>query len=112
MTGEDPAPRPQGSRRGIDRERRLRDQLNHEGWWTCRAAGSLGNADLVALKHGERARLVEVKSTHRGPWHGFGPRRRQDLRVAASLANADAWLVWWPVRKQPQWIPEPEWPNP
>ena len=96
--------------RGIQRERQVRKLLETEGWWVCRAAGSLGDADLVALR-GAQKRLIEVKSTARGPWHGFGPGDRRELSMAAEIAGAEAWLCWWPPRKQPEWIPESAWPN-
>ena len=107
--------------RGIQRERQVRKLLEDEGWWVCRAAGSLGDADLVALRNPDfgksvwltpiEARLIEVKSTARGPYHGFGPKDRAELRSAADRAGADAWLCWWPPRKQPEWIPAWRWPN-
>lgn len=97
--------------RGHDRERAVRRLLEAEGWWVARAAGSLGDADLVALRHGF-ARLVEVKSTTRGPYHGFGPAERRALLLAARIAGAEAVLCWWPPRAQPVWIESSEWPVP
>lgn len=96
--------------RGIQRERQVRKLLEDEGWWVCRAAGSRGDADLVALKRGD-ALLVEVKSTARGPYHGFGPAQREELRAAADQAGAVATLCWWPSRKRPTWINEYDWPK-
>lgn len=98
------------SERGIARERKLRALLELDGWWTARAAGSLGEADVVALKHGEPPRLIEVKSTTSGPFHSFGPAKRDALIAAAVKAGAVPWLVWWPPRKAPLWIPETAWP--
>lgn len=97
--------------RGHDRERRVKDWLLERDWWVARAAGSLGDADLVALKDGERPRLVEVKSTAQGPYEHFGPADRDGLRFAATVAGASAWLAWWPPRGRLQWIPEDEWPK-
>jgi Holliday junction resolvase len=96
--------------RGIQRERQVRRILEGEDWWVSRAAGSLGDADLVALRHMSRPRLIEVKSTAAGPYHSFGPRDRARLRAAAEIAGADAWLCWWPPRGRPQWIASHEWP--
>ncbi len=95
--------------RGHNRERQVRRLLEDDDFWVARAAGSLGDADLVALKAGDR-RLVEVKSTARGPYHGFGPKDRADIVFAALLADCTAWLCWWPPRGTPHWIPENEWP--
>ena len=97
--------------RGIQRERQVRKLLENDGWWVCRAAGSLGDADLVSLKNGETPQLIEVKATARGPYHGFGPAQRQELIDAARKANAFALLCWWPPRKQPAWIYSWDWPN-
>lgn len=97
--------------RGHDRERAVRRLLEAEDWWVCRAAGSLGDADLVALKPGRRPLLVEVKSTAAGPYEHFRPKDRADLRWAGALAGADVTLCWWPPRRQPVWIAASEWPE-
>lgn len=97
------------SRRGHNRERQVRLLLEAEDWFVIRAAGSLGDADLVALKDGHRPRLIEVKSTI-GPYSHFGPRDRSELSFAARLAGGVAELAWWPSRGRLRWIPEDEWP--
>jgi Holliday junction resolvase len=99
------------SSRGIHRERQVRALLEADGWWVARAAGSLGDADLVALKHGEVPRLIECKSTHRGPWHSFGPADRAELIAAAARAGATPVLCWWPPRRQPLWLFASSWPT-
>lgn len=96
--------------RGHDRERGVKALLEADGWFVTRAAGSLGDADLVALKLGAPPRIVEVKSTHRGPFHSFGPMDRAGIQLAARRAGAEAWLVWWPARSKPTWIHEDDWP--
>jgi Holliday junction resolvase len=96
--------------RGHDRERAVRRLLEDDGWWVTRAAGSLGDADLVALKVAFPSRLVEVKSTSGGPYERFGPSDRARLTAAARKAGAEAWLVWWPVYRDPIWIHEADWP--
>jgi Holliday junction resolvase len=98
------------SRRGHDRERAVRVVLEGEDWWVARAAGSLGDADLVALKDGRRPRLIEVKSTVAGPFHSFGPQDRARLLLAAKIAGATAELAWWPPRGSLRFIPASEWP--
>lgn len=65
---------------------------------------------MIALKQGEIPKLIEVKSTHRGPFHGFGPADRDALISAAVRAGAVPWLVWWPPRDGPHWIPPASWP--
>jgi Holliday junction resolvase len=99
------------SRLGHDRERRVRRILEDDGWWVARAAGSLGDADLVALKADETSRLVEVKATARSPYQTFGPTKRERLREAAALAGATPLLAWWPSRRPLLWIPATDWPE-
>jgi Holliday junction resolvase len=99
------------SNRGHDRERAVRRLLEDDDWFVARAAGSLGDVDLVALRAGNTPRLIEVKSTAAGPYHSFGPKDRLDLLFAAKLAGAEALLCWWPPRGKPHWIPSTEWPS-
>lgn len=100
--------------RGITRERQVRRLLEAEGYWTARAAGSLGDADVIALRArvsgGCDALLIEVKSDVAGPFANFRPAGRAELIAAAVKSGARPMLVWWPPRKQPQWIPVSEWP--
>jgi Holliday junction resolvase len=99
------------NRRGINRERQVRLHLEADDWWVARAAGSFGDADLVALKDGRRPRLIEVKSSAKGPYEHFGPSEREGLRRAARLAGAIAELAWWPKGGQLRFIPSDEWPR-
>jgi Holliday junction resolvase len=96
--------------RGHDRERAVRRLLENDGWWVSRAAGSLGDADVIALKTAFPPRLVEVKSTAKSAYEHFGPGDRARLQLAARKAGAEAWLVWWPPHRQPTWIHENDWP--
>jgi Holliday junction resolvase len=96
--------------RGHDRERAVKALLIGQDWWVTRAAGSLGDADLVALKRGHRPLMIEVKSTAGGPYERFGPKQREDLLFAADLAGANAVLVWWPPRSAPKWLWPASWP--
>lgn len=103
--------RPRGKAAGTRREHRVRDWLLERDWLVVRASGSLGVADLVALKAGEVPRLIEVKSTAAGPYHSFGPADRADIAQRARWAGAEAWLAWWPPRGSLRWLPEGEWPR-
>lgn len=96
--------------RGHDRERAVRQLLEMDGWVCIRAAGSLGPVDVVALKQGEIPKFIEVKSTHRGPFHSFGPAERDEMISTAVKAGAIPWLVWWPVRRDPVWLAASAWP--
>lgn len=96
--------------RGHDRERAVKRLLEAEDYWVARAAGSLGDADLVALKDGKRPLMIEVKSSAAGPYEHFRPKDRSDIVFAAALAGADAVLAWWPPRGKLRWIPSEEWP--
>lgn len=97
--------------RGHDRERAVKAVLEAEDYWVARAAGSLGDADLVALRDGSRPLLVEVKSTAGGPYEHFRPGDREALKLAARIAGADATLAWWPPRGKLHWIASGEWPS-
>lgn len=99
------------SARGHQRERAVRDVLCKQDWIAFRAPASLGCADVVALRAGNRPRLVEVKSTAQGPYEHFGPAARVRLSLAAQMAGADALLAWWPPRGGLRFIPESEWPK-
>ena len=99
------------SQRGHQRERAVRDLLRSEDWFVVRAAGSLGDADLLALRAGSRPRLIEVKSSAASPYAHFLPADRYRLSQAAKLAGAEAWLAYWPPRGKLRWIPESEWPE-
>jgi Holliday junction resolvase len=99
------------SARGHNRERAVKHLLEDEDWWVARAAGSLGDADLVALKAGRSPRLIEVKSTAGGPYERFGPTERSSIALAAELAGATAELAWWPPHGQLRFIPSQEWPR-
>ena len=49
-------------KRGAHYERVAQDELQAAGYFVMRAAGSHGPVDLVALKDGELARLIQIKS--------------------------------------------------
>ncbi len=100
--------------RGIARERQVRKLMESQGYWTARAAGSLGDADIIAVKArpggGSSVVLVEVKTDVRGPFAHFSPAHRDELISAAVRSGARPVLCWWPARKQPQWIEVRDWP--
>ena len=98
--------------RGHQRERDVCHWLRDRDWFAMRAPASLGVADVVALREGDRPRLIEVKSTAGGPYERFGPADRADLLAAAAMAGAEAWLAWWPPRGKLRWIEASEWPVP
>jgi hypothetical protein len=116
------------SSRGTQRENLVKDWLEENGWWVCRAAGSLGDADLAAMiapwtpRHdplGFRTvsdkLLIEVKSTARSPFADFGPVDRAELLAAGQKAGADVVLCWCPPgRKAPEkwgWYWPESWPK-
>ena len=97
--------------RGHARERQVRKVLEQRGWWVSRAAGSLGDADIIALKAGERPRLCEIKANKDGgPFKNFQPADRSELLRASEKAGADALLVYWPAHKPMRLIPSKDWP--
>lgn len=100
--------------RGIQRERDVRRYLESDeggSWWTARAAGSLGDADVIALKEGHRGMMIEVKSTAAGPFHSFGPMDRKALMAAARKAGLDPVLAYWPPRGQLRFLQPAQWPG-
>lgn len=100
-----------GARRGIQRERQVRHHFEDQGWVAFRAPASLGAADVVALRDGDRPLLIEVKSTSGGPYERFGPADRFELSEVARRAGADALLAYWPSRGDLEFVPESEWPS-
>jgi Holliday junction resolvase len=99
------------SQLGHNRERQVKDLLLGQDWWCIRAAGSMGDADVVAIKPG-RVLFIEVKANGEGgPYMNFRPKDRADLLFAAELAGAEAWLCWWPKNGKPRWLPASEWPE-
>lgn len=99
------------SERGIQRERAVRDWYRDRDWLAFRAPASLGVADVIALKDGERPHLIEVKSTAGGPYEHFHPAERAKLSLAGRLAGAQVRLAWWPKRGKLQFIDEDAWPR-
>ncbi len=104
-----------GSQRGIRRERQVLELLRNEGWLAFRAPGSLGVADVIAMRKrglldiSSEVRLIEVKSTAKGPYEHFGPADRAKLKAAAELAGATAYLAWWPSRGKLVWLEASGW---
>jgi len=92
----------------------VRRLLEAEGYWTARAAGSFGDADVIALRArndgGCDALLVEVKSDIASPFAHFGPDARAELISAALRSGARPMLCWWAPHKKPRWLPLSAWP--
>lgn len=97
--------------RGSARERQVMAKLRDDSWVVYRAAGSHGNADLVALRSDKRPMLVQVKASQQGPYEHFGPKDRAALVVEALHAGADAVLCHWPAHGRLTWIPSNLWPD-
>jgi len=71
--------------RGDYFERQVRDTLTAHGWLVIRSAGSLGVADLVALRKGNTPTLVSCKLSGR-----IDPAERTAILDAADHAGARA----------------------
>lgn len=82
--------------RGDYFERRCRRSLEAHGWLVVRSAGSLGIADLVALRAGSKPLLVSCKLNGR-----IDPGERAALCDAAELAGARPLVA---LRPKAGWI--------
>ena len=109
--------------RGHDRERDVRAMLEAFGYVVIRAAGSLGEIDLVVLRARSTlsaVRFIEVKATRR-PFEHFGPSDRAEILEAADRAGATAELAWLPAGAGRgvgpfagvwgAWLPAEDWPT-
>lgn len=82
--------------RGDYFERQARDALTAWGWLVVRAGGSLGVADLVALKLGHTPLLISCKLSGR-----IDPAEREQFHDAARAAGARAIVA---SRPKPGWL--------
>ena len=110
---------------GHQRERQIKKLLEEEGWFVIRAPGSLGVADLVAVRrsplnvasaygltHLSEAMFIECKANEKGgPYMNFRPEDRKELLEAAEKAGARAELAYWPKRGSLVWIGSEAWPK-
>lgn len=96
--------------RGTARENQVLKQLRADGYLALRAPASLGSADIIALKDGERPMLVQVKANKGSPWMNFRPAERAELGLDANKAGARAYLVHWPPHGEQRWLPPSTWP--
>ena len=105
---------------GNARELKVMDLLATEGW-LCASRRHIGGAGdiLAVISHVDPgpgvcgrcdAVLIEVKSTTRSPWVNFLPADRQAMVETAAQYGCEAWLYWWPPRRDLQRIPASEWP--
>lgn len=74
--------------RGAHFERRVMGICQEAGWWASRAAGSHGEADVVALKKGLTPLLIQCKTANWG-----SPTDRAELAEAARRAGATPLMV-------------------
>lgn len=113
IVGKATASRKASKRKGTQREHDVRKRLIGEGYVVYRGAASLGAADLIALKAGERPQLLQVKANvNGGAYMNFRKPERDTLREEAKRAGAYAMLIWWPHTKNAveQCFDEAVWP--
>lgn len=82
--------------RGDHLERSAKRALEAEGWVVCRAAGSLGPFDLMALRGFDTPLLIACKTTR-----AIGPGERRAVVAAANAAGAVPVLA---TRTQRGWV--------
>lgn len=75
-------------RRGVRLERRVQDDLEAQGYFVIRAAGSKGVADLCALRVGATPQLIQCKLDCY-----LRPAEREEFLEVAHQAGADAIVV-------------------
>lgn len=97
-------------RRGDQREVKVAQIMQRDGWLVASRRHIPGAGDLLAVHRTRGIRLIEVKSTAQGPYERFGPADRKAMRLAAYEVGALAWLAWWPPRGPLLWLREDEWP--
>lgn len=96
---------------GTRRERDVVDLMKADGWIAFRVAGSLGPADVVALRRGSRPQLIQVKAGGNPTFGTCGPAERNALSIAAKKADADAIICLWKNGASfPRFIFEEDWP--
>src|SRR6185436_8957965 len=100
---------------GNARELAVMKVLASEGWLYASRRHIGGAGDILAVQPGAfaggcDAMLIEVKSTTRSPWVNFLPADRQAMVETAEQYGCEAWLYWWPPRRDLQRIPASEWP--
>lgn len=100
------------ARKGNQKELRTAELLAADGWLVASRRHVGGAGDLLAIKDGERPRLIEVKATAQVPWRStFGPLKRAELRDCAVAHGAVAEIAWWrPRSRAPEFIDEASWP--
>ena len=98
---------------GNARELKVMEVLVSEGW-LCASRRHIGGAgDILAVTNRTgwpEMQLIEVKSTTRSPWVNFLPADRQAMVETAEQYGCEAWLYWWPPRRDLQRIPASDWP--
>jgi hypothetical protein len=84
------------------RQRDVVDLLQDDGF----VAYQLAHGRVVALRQGERPRLIHVAATHKSPRVSFRGLERRAFVLAARQGGADPVIAWWPRgRPVPEWIP-------
>lgn len=97
-------------RHGATKERQTIAWYREQGYVVT--GNTHGAFDLIALKAGERPKVVEVKA---GPsrYGNYPPRERAETIAAALQAGADALLAHWkPRAREPDLIHSDDWPRP
>lgn len=96
-------------RRGTEAERRVVHHLRNQGWLVASRRHIGGAGDLLALKPGQRGRLVEVKST-KTPFAHFTRLDRDSMLAIAERYDLDPLLAWSPSPSKFAWLAEGDWP--
>lgn len=104
------------ARRGNTFEVAVAKDMKRQGWTVGSMRHTEGPCDLLAVHPSHGVKLVECKTSGRGPYEHFGPADRQSARkVAVELARSgidvSLWLVWKPPGGTARWLNASVWPN-
>lgn len=98
------------SHKGNGFERQVAKQLEQDGWTVGSRRHIGGCGDLLAVKPGERPRLIECKRGAGSPYENFRTVDRNDMRDYAAERGLVAELAWRKDRGRVEFIDEASWP--
>lgn len=103
---------PNTSRKGNGAELKTAKLLQESGWLVASRRHIGGAADLLAIRPGDKPRLIEVKACKTLYSGNFRREDRAALIAEAERYGAVAECCWWPPRaREPKWLGVGDWPS-